>query len=383
MVDNRCATPWCTRELRTCYRTTSCKGQKAIHTHTHYHYSLKHGLLRSETLYRLSTLSLASAFGGSSLGAALLNVNVWLLSSIGIAIRFFAIPLLLLFPAHSPESELRTPLCAAPESSYSRLSQTEGEQESLSREDAEHVASTTREEAEAPSRGVSALFEEASLSSRLLIELLKSPLTCVTLLIYLVDETAIYVRLAFPQWAAKRFRWSLAAANSITSFQIVVNAAMLIVLPHLSRLILRPILHSQQRVDFWVIRSSLALNVVGIICAGMAPLRSLYVMSLLVYNLGSALTDALRSFVTSTTREQKEVERLYMGITMVETMAGLLGTTVWSSLFSACMRYGGITLGRVPFFLAGALFGLSWWLTGVLHNLATMKQLEFPENVDR
>jgi hypothetical protein len=199
------------------------------------------------------------------------------------------------------------------------------------------------------------------------------------MLIYLFDEVAIYVRIVFPQWATKRFEWSLAEANGITSFQIVVNAAVLVFLPYISRVILRPILGSQQLVDLWAVKGSLAMNVMGIICVGVAPLRTLYIMSMLVYNLGSALTDALRSFVTSTMRDAKEIERLYMGISMVETIAGLVGTMLWTSVFSASLRYGGITLGRIPFFAAAVLFGISLWLTNVIQRLAAKRNLEITD----
>jgi hypothetical protein len=317
-------------------------------------------------------------FLGTVLSAALLNVDVWLLSGIGIAVRVLILPvaLLLAAPRRLP-SQAHAPFREAGQPHYSSLPREDDEQ-ALTQAGAEHAPSTRKPALSGP---FSTIVAEASHTLELLTELLRSPLTRITTLIYLCDETAIYVRLVFPQWAAKRFGWSLAGASGITSFQIVINAGVLLVLPYICRVVLRPLLGSQQQVDFWVIKCSLALNMVGIFCAGIAPLRSLYIMSLFVYNLGSALTDALRSFVTSTMQDEEEIERLYMGISMVETIAGLLGTTVWSAAFSATMRYGGTTLGRIPFFAAAVLFGLSLWLTGVLHKLAA-RRLSASANMD-
>lgn len=315
-------------------------------------------------------------FSGSLLSAALLNINIWLLCGIAIGVRILTIPVVFMFPSLKPDSQVRARLCAGSQPDYSVLPQGPGGERPSSEKGMEGIWNVLMAQRQALSKALSSFTAEASLSLGLLVDLLRSSLTCVVLLIYLFDETAIYVRLAFPQWASKRFGWSLAEANAITSFQIVVNAAVLISLPYISRLILLPILKSQQRVDFCVIKWSLALNIIGIVCAGVAPLRSLYIISLLVYNAGSALTDALRSFVTSTTRDEEEVQHLYMGISVVETVAGLLGTTILSSAFSAGMRYGGITLGRIPFFTAALLFSLSLWLTGVLRKLAVKRRPE-------
>ncbi|KAI8629727.1 hypothetical protein F5Y19DRAFT_464418 [Xylariaceae sp. FL1651] len=329
--------------------------------------------LLSETLYRLSTLVLGMAFLGRVLGAVLLSVDVWLLSGIGIAARVLIFPLafLLATPCRL-QTQVHVAFREGGQPNYGSVSQ-EADGQALLQAGAAHAPSVRKW---TPSETLSAVVTEASQTLDLLTELLGSPLTRITLLINLFEETAINVRLAFPQWAVKRFEWSLAEANGIVSFEIVTNVTVLLLLPYISRMLLWPVLRSQQLVDLWVIKCSLALNVIGIFCAGVAPLRGFYIMSLFVYNLGAALPDALRSFVTSTMQDEEEVERLYMGISMVETIAGLLGTTVWSALFSASIRYGGTTLGRIPFFAAAVLFGLSLWLTGVLHRLAAKRQSE-------
>lgn len=115
-------------------------------------------------------------------------------------------------------------------------------------------------------------------------------------------------------------------------------------------------------------RASLVVKVLGITGVGLAPRGGLHVLALAGYSLGSALTDALRSCVTDALpgryRHVEEAEaddegalrRLYTGISMVDNVAGLAGTALWSFLFSLGMRHGGTALGSVPFFGAAALF---------------------------
>lgn len=117
-------------------------------------------------------------------------------------------------------------------------------------------------------------------------------------------------------------------------------------------------------------RASLVVKIVGIVGVGLAPRGGFHVLALAGYSLGSALTDALRSCVTDALPGRRSpggpeddadgdegaLRRLYTGISMVDNVAGLAGTALWSFLFSLGLRHGGTALGSVPFFGAAALF---------------------------
>ncbi|KAB2571179.1 hypothetical protein BFW01_g1791 [Lasiodiplodia theobromae] len=324
--------------------------------------AVKTGFL-SETLYQVSTLNLAMNFLGTALGAVLLDVDIWLLSLLGAGFGALAVPFSLGLAPSGQVEELEA-------SSYGPLLQGEDGGENVLLTDVED------EEEELPepktiAQTLGAVVMEATRSSSILVDLFRDPLARATLLIYLLDETAIYVRVTLPQWAVKRFDYTLAEANAITSFSIVVNGAVLLLIPLLSRKVLRPFLGSQQLVDFGIARASLLFNIIGILCVAISPLGAFHILSLAVYSLGSGLTDSLRSLVTEAVGSDEGVRKLYMGISMVETVAGLAGTVLWSSAFSAGIRYGGTALGRIPFFAAAGLFGLGLWVMGSLGRLVS------------
>ncbi|KAK4149775.1 hypothetical protein C8A00DRAFT_37632 [Chaetomidium leptoderma] len=133
----------------------------------------------------------------------------------------------------------------------------------------------------------------------------------------------------------------LSLVNGITSLSILINDTVLLLMPYFSRGALRRAAGSQQGVDFWVTKGSIYLNIIGIFCVGLAPWGFLYIASLGLYSLGAGLADSLRSFATSAMDDEETVRRLYMGISMVEAIAGMAVTSIWSYVFSAGIRKGG------------------------------------------
>jgi len=206
-------------------------------------------------------------------------------------------------------------------------------------------------------------------SSQILVTLLQDRITLLTMLIYLCDGIATYVGVVLPQWASKRFAWTLAEVNAVTALEILVNGCVLLSLPFLCKLLLLPRLSSQRMVDLWAIQFSLMCNVVGLIMVGIAPTRWLYIVALGVWDLGAALPDSLRSFVTASLQDERQIERIYTGISMVEAIAGLAGTTLWSTTFAAGLQHGGIPLAGICFFAAASLFVLSLYMATTLKTL--------------
>lgn len=154
-------------------------------------------------------------------------------------------------------------------------------------------------------------------------------------------------------------------------------------------------------------RTSLIVKVLGIVGVGVAPRGGFHVLALAGYSLGSALTDALRSCVTDALpdrhlrlglvgppdvpnnnnddgedddddEDEGDLRRLYTGISMVDNVAGLAGTALWSFLFSLGMRHGGTALGSVSFYGAAALFVV---VLALMRPLATSMETGGKEGV--
>ncbi|CAK1365433.1 unnamed protein product [Cercospora beticola] len=318
----------------------------------------------SETLYRLSTLIILMSFAGTSLGALLLSIDVWLLCSLGVG--FCALGLLIVpFLQHRAWLEdfavsATTPLIhtAVPSVLHS-APVVEAAQPRAWKEAAVWALDSSR---------VEGYHSESVLSS-----LLQNRVTLVTMLMYMCNETAIYIRVAFPQWASKVFAWTLAEVNAVTAFQILVNGFVLLSLPLLTKWLLLPCLSSQRMVDHWVIQSSLLCNTIGLVLISIAPTRWLYIMALGLYSLGAALPDSLRSIMTSSLQDESQLQKVYTGISMVEAVAGLAGTTIWSTTFAAGLQYGGTSLAGLCFIAAAGLFALSLHMTSVLKDLTVGK----------
>jgi hypothetical protein len=136
-------------------------------------------------------------FLGTAAGAVLLSVDVWLLSFIGISISAIAIPLVFLLP-RPIEVERQVPgtSSAEPQRVYRVPAQGPEGIRLLPSLTLEREALTKRWTV---THFYQTMVMEAYLSFYLLVDLLRDPLTRVTMLIYLCDEIAIYVRVTFPQ----------------------------------------------------------------------------------------------------------------------------------------------------------------------------------------
>jgi len=96
-----------------------------------------------------------------------------------------------------------------------------------------------------------------------------------------------------------------------------------------------------------------------------APTRVCYVLALMVYTLSIPLVDSLRSFSTGLVSEGEEVEKLYLGISMVETIGGMIATALWSGLFSSVLGKGWV-LERTPFWGCLVIMGGVWLVLRML-----------------
>ncbi len=58
--------------------------------------------------------------------------------------------------------------------------------------------------------------------------------------------------------------------------------------------------------------------VIGVLCTVFAPTRELLTAAVAIANLGSGVSDAIRSYVTGVIGGKEEVEQLYLGLGIVE-----------------------------------------------------------------
>lgn len=308
------------------------------------------------------------SFIGTSFGAILLAKNVWLLCFLGVG---FCILGLLFVPLLQRRSWLAAlPPSTIVASPYMPIME-DTDTEQITPDDMENKPPRVR--IQSLKMVLETTRSEGYQSSQILVALVQDRVALLSLLIYFCYETAIYIRAVLPQWASKSFAWTLADVNAVTALQILVNGCVLLSLPYLSKLFLLPRLSSQRMVDHWTIQFSLICNIIGVIMISIAANRWLYIIALGVYNFGAALSDSLRSFVTASLHDEKQIQKMYTAISMVEALAGLTGTTLWSTTFAAGMQYGGLALARMCFFAAASLFVISLFMTTALNTITLEK----------
>ena len=179
--------------------------------------------------------------------------------------------------------------------------------------------------------------------------LASSSLSRTTLFTFFLLTCGANIRVVFVQWPSVTYGWILAEVQAIISYEAVISSILFLILPTISHKILKPRLGgSVSEVDLFVTKFSAVAHVVGILCIGFAPTNASYVVGVTVWRLGHGLLDALRSYVTGLLENKEDIEQLYLGIGMVETLGAMIATAAWSGLFAKVLGQGYL-LSRLPF----------------------------------
>lgn len=188
-------------------------------------------------------------------------------------------------------------------------------------------------------------------------------LSRICLTIFFFNVTAMGVRIILQQWASIFFHWTLVQTSYVVSFEMLVNALVLVSLPYLSRRFLRPMLGSAQRAELWVVKASLLMNIIGALGVSFAPSSIFFVASIAMYSGGGGLYDSLKSFATGHLQKE-QITRFYVGISMVETIGGIIGGPLWTRIFSLTLTVEFLGFG-LPFWLCSLCFLCAF--TTVIH----------------
>ncbi|KAK0120854.1 hypothetical protein ONS96_011054 [Cadophora gregata f. sp. sojae] len=181
-------------------------------------------------------------------------------------------------------------------------------------------------------------------------ELLAAPsLSRITMFTFFLLTCGANIRVVFIQWPSITYGWILAEVHAIISYEAVISAILFLTLPTISHKILKPRLGgSVLEADLFVTKFSAVAHVLGILCIGFAPTRASYILGVTIWRLGHGLMDALRSYVTGLLENKDDVQQLYLGIGMVETLGAMIATAAWSGIFAKVLGKGYL-LSRFPF----------------------------------
>jgi hypothetical protein len=305
------------------------------------------------TAILIGTMSL-----GTFISASLLNVNVFITCALIVGVYVVLVPLVTLFPRDHP----------APRHTYNTDDASVEEAQSLI---SANALATSVPPGASPSlvaghgsaleahktpKGpiptmLRALLRAATvdlhLSIKLVIQTVRHPFTRPIMLLYFGTTLASCISLTTQQWASGTFHTGISNIDKVTAMEQIVSALTLLALPGLARYVLHPRLRTKQAVDYWVLRSSLLAGIVGALIIAMAPSLAVYAVGVAVAATGVGVSDALRSFATSALSDKDLIQRLYMSIRTVQTLAAIVGAPMWSGLFVWLLEHPSVSRGSL------------------------------------
>lgn len=321
------------------------------------------------TAILIGTMSL-----GTFVSASLLNVNVFITCGLVVGVYVVLVPLVALFPRDNP----------APKHTYNTDDASEEESRSLMSANALETSvppgasssmvaghGSALEAHKMPKGPVATMFSallraatvDFRLSIMLVVQTIHDPFTRPVMMLYFGITLASCISLTTQQWASGTFHTGIANIDKVTAMEQVVSAVTLLALPVLARYLLRPRLRTKEGVDFCVLVGSLLASIAGALIIATAPSLAAYAVGVAVAATGIGASDALRSFATSTVSDKDLVQRLYISIRTVQTLAAIVGAPLWSGFFVWLINHpnvsrGSLYLGNASLILVSLLLAM-------------------------
>ncbi|USP74907.1 hypothetical protein yc1106_02181 [Curvularia clavata] len=160
------------------------------------------------------------------------------------------------------------------------------------------------------------------------------------------------------RYASKRYSWEIKKAAYLLSFRAAANlVAISVVLPLINYVLLKKLRFPAYRADMWIACSSITLTVISFFAMGISAYPAMLVFGLLVYNMGTGYTAAMRSISIHVVGGQSSpnLGKLMSTIAMAESFGAMIGGPLLNELFQLGIGLGGAWLG-LPFLGSAIMF---------------------------
>ncbi|KUL91414.1 hypothetical protein ZTR_01496 [Talaromyces verruculosus] len=186
------------------------------------------------------------------------------------------------------------------------------------------------------------------------------------LLVFFVATLSRQAMALLLQYATKKYHWSYSKATLLVSVRGAVNlAAVLVILPFLSRLLLKRLKLDAPSKDLWLSRGTAFLLTIGMLLMFSAPAPAILIIGLVAVALGSPLHLTARSLITSLVLPN-QVGVLYTSLAVVQSVGILIAGPLLANTFRWGMKLGDTWLG-LPFLAAAVMYLLSFLLISVVN----------------
>lgn len=169
----------------------------------------------------------------------------------------------------------------------------------------------------------------------------------------------------FIQYVSTRYHWTLANANYLISMRSFLNIVVFTIgLPAAAWHLVQKRSFAVREKDFFLAKISVIALLIGTVGIGLSDSIPPLLVCIIIQTCGMGFAFLIRSIIT-TLVEPRQVARLYVGITIIETMGALAAAPLSAALFSWGLTLGGPWLG-LPHMLTGIMFALTaagvWWV---------------------
>ncbi|KAL5115337.1 hypothetical protein ACEQ8H_006782 [Pleosporales sp. CAS-2024a] len=153
------------------------------------------------------------------------------------------------------------------------------------------------------------------------------------------------------RYASKSYEWDIKDAAYLLSFRAATNlVAVTVCLPAINWALLKRLRLPSHWADLWLARGSVILQATSFVVMGIAGYPALLILALLVYNMGTGYSAALRSVAIHVVGGQAspDVGKLMSTIAISEAIGAMFAGPMLSQFFQWGMELGSSWLG-LPF----------------------------------
>lgn len=160
------------------------------------------------------------------------------------------------------------------------------------------------------------------------------------------------------RYASKRYNWEIKKAAYLLSFRAASNlVAITICIPLVNLLLVKRFRFPTHLADIWIARGSIGLTTLSFLVMGLAAHPFLLIVGLLIYNLGTGFTAAMRSVSIHVVGGQSspDIGKLMSTIAIAESFGAMVAGPLLNEIFQWAMDLGTAWLG-LPFLGAMLVF---------------------------
>ena len=169
----------------------------------------------------------------------------------------------------------------------------------------------------------------------------------------------------FIQYVSTRYSWTLANANYLVSMRSFLNIIVFTaLLPSGTWYLTQQKRLPARDKDFLLAKLSVLALLIGTVGIGLSDSVPPMIHSIIVHTCAMRFAILIPSIITTMVKP-KQVARLYVGITILETMGALAAAPLSAWLFRWGLYLGGPWLG-IPHMVTGIIFAITavgvWWV---------------------